>query len=71
MIQKPITTPLTISHIDYSPSGDVVLIYCKVDQSDDILFKSGQFMLLATEIDSKMIKRSYSIATTPQLLREQ
>ena len=27
-------------------------------------FKAGQFMLLSTKIDSKQIKRSYSIATT-------
>jgi hypothetical protein len=30
-IQKPTTTSLTISHIDYSPSGDVILMWCKIE----------------------------------------
>ncbi len=69
--QKPATTPLTISHIDCSPSGDVILMYCKTDNIPEWWFSAGQFMLLAAEIDGKMIKRSYSIATTPQLLSDQ
>gem|GEM_PF-5932601 len=74
-IQKPSTTTLIISHINYSPSGDVVMIWCNIQHSaseaKQYEFKSGQFMLLATEIDGKMIKRSYSIATTPKLLQQQ
>jgi NAD(P)H-flavin reductase len=86
-MQKPTTTPLTISHIDYSPSGDVILLYCAVGTTpiarpweedsqlwfliSNLWFSSGQFMLLAAEIDCKTIKRSYSIATTPQLLSDQ
>jgi ferredoxin-NADP reductase len=95
-IQKPTTTPLIISHIDYSPSGDVVLVYCAIGTSliarpweedsqlwvktnpwegrfmiSNLWFSSGQFMLLAVEIDGKIIKRSYSITTTPQFLYDQ
>lgn len=70
-LQQPITTSLTVSHIDYSPSGDVILMYCRSESVIEWSFKSGQFMLLATEIDGKIIKRSYSIATTPQLLGDQ
>ena len=70
-MQKPLTTPLIISHIDYSPSGDVILMYCKTENISEWLFKAGQFMLLTSEIDGNMIKRSYSIATTPQLLADQ
>ena len=89
-INKPTTTSLTISHIDYSPSGDVVMMYCRHSdmhwneveessnsvsfigiQDDKIWFQAGQFMLLTATIEDKVIKRSYSIATTPQLLSEQ
>lgn len=70
-IQKPTTTSLTISHIDYSPSGDVNMMYCQASDHHDLSFRAGQFMLLAAEIDGTIIKRSYSIATTPQLLAEQ
>lgn len=71
MNQSVITTSLTISHIDYSPSGDVNMMYCQASDHHDLSFRAGQFMLLAAEIDGTIIKRSYSIATTPQLLSEQ
>lgn len=70
-LQKPTTTSLTISHIDYSPSGDVILLYCKTNNTPEWWFKSGQFMLLTATIDDKVIKRSYSIATTPPLFSDQ
>lgn len=80
-MQKPTTTPLTISHIDYSPSGDVIMMYCKMEDRSENLwnitydlwpsFQAWQFMLLTVMINDKIIKRSYSIATTPQLLHEQ
>lgn len=71
MIVRPQTYELTISHIDYSASGKVIMMYCKIDEDiQSAIFLAGQFMLLTATINGAVIKRSYSIATTPALLQE-
>ena len=63
-----ITTTGLISSIEYSPSGDVVVLHVKV--SEPFSFAEGQFMLLQVLIDGKIVKRSYSICSTNQYLQE-
>lgn len=63
-----ITTTGVIKNIDYSPSGEVVILHVKVTEPFD--FVEGQFMLLQTLIDGKIIKRSYSISSTNQYLQD-
>ena len=62
-----LTTQWTIHHISHSPSHDVVIITCQVD--DMFIFIEGQFMVLQTLIDDKITKRSYSIYSTNQQLQ--
>ena len=63
-----LTTQWTIHHITHSPSGDVVIITCQVEES--FSFFEGQFMVLQTLIGDKIIKRSYSIYSTNQQLQD-
>lgn len=63
-----LTTQWTIHHVTHSPSGDVVIITCQVEEV--FSFFEGQFMVLQTLIDDKIIKRSYSIYSTNQQLQE-
>lgn len=63
-----LTTQWTIHHITHSPSGDVVIITCQVDEV--FTFFEGQFMVLQTLIGDKIIKRSYSIYSTNQQLQD-
>lgn len=63
-----ITTSGIIEYIEYSPSRDVVVIHVKVSES--LEFAEGQFMLLQVLIDGNIVKRSYSISSTNQILQE-
>lgn len=63
-----LTTQWTIHHITHSPSGDVVIITCQVEEV--FTFFEGQFMVLQTLIGDKIIKRSYSIYSTNQQLQD-
>lgn len=63
-----ITTTGIITHIDYSASGEVVIIHVQV--TEPLSFAEGQFMLLQTLIDGKIVKRSYSICSTNQDLQD-
>ena len=51
-----ITTIGLITTIEYSPSGEVVIIHVQV--SEPLSFTEGQFMLLQTLIDGKLVKLS-------------
>lgn len=74
---KPYKLTWRIHNIEYSPSGDVIMMYVQIDTWElDVKhiyhldkthqpFQAGQFMLFSTYIDDKQVKRSYSIATTP------
>ncbi len=63
-----INTQWLIIWIDYSPSGDVVIITCQV--TEPFSFLEGQFMMLQTLIDDKIVKRAYSIYSTNQQLQD-
>ena len=63
-----LTTQWTIHHITHSPSRDVVIITCQVEEV--FTFFEGQFMVLQTLIGDKIIKRSYSIYSTSQQLQD-
>jgi ferredoxin-NADP reductase len=63
-----LTTQWTIHHITHSPSGDIVIITCQVEEV--FTFFEGQFMVLQTLIDDKIVKRSYSIYSTNQQLQD-
>lgn len=63
-----ITTTGVITTIDYSPSGEVVIIHVQI--TEPMSFVEGQFMLLQTLIDGKIVKRSYSICSTNQDLQD-
>lgn len=63
-----LTTTGVITTIDYSPSGDVVILHVQV--TEPLSFAEGQFMLLQTLIDNKIVKRSYSICSTNQDLQD-
>ena len=67
-ISSMITTTGLITMIDYSPSGEVVIIHVQI--SEPLSFAEGQFMLLQTLIDGKIVKRSYSICSTNQDLQD-
>ena len=58
----------TIETIEYSDSKEVVILHCKIEKKSS--FQEGQFMLLGAEIDGKLVKRSYSISSTNQILQE-
>jgi len=63
-----ITTQGLIIWIEYSPSGDVVIITCQV--TEPFSFLEGQFMMLQTLIWDKIVKRAYSIYSTNQQLQD-
>lgn len=63
-----ITTQWVITDIQYSPSGDVVILQLKSDEL--FSFIEGQFMMLQTLIDDKIVKRAYSIYSTNQQLQD-
>lgn len=63
-----INTEWLIVWIDYSPSSDVVIITCQV--MEPFSFLEGQFMMLQTLIDDKIVKRAYSIYSTNQQLQD-
>ncbi len=58
----------TVSHIAHSDSKDVVILTCQVERI--FTFLEGQFMMLQTLIDGKLVKRAYSIYSTNQQLQE-
>lgn len=58
----------TITHITHSDSKDVVILTCQVETVFDFL--EGQFMMLQTLIDGKLVKRAYSIYSTNQQLQD-
>lgn len=61
-----ITTPATISHIEYSASGEVTFVRCTPLHRFD--FAEGQFMMISSDHNhpelGKPLKKPYSIATT-------
>ena len=63
-----LTTQWVITDIQYSPSGDVVILQLKSDEL--FSFLEGQFMMLQTLIDDKIVKRAYSICSTNQQLQD-
>lgn len=63
-----LTTQWTIHHITHSQSHDVVIVTCQVEEV--FSFFEGQFMVLQTLIDDKIVKRSYSIYSTNQQLQD-
>lgn len=64
-----ITTTGLITHIEYAPSGEVVVMQVQI--AEPLSFAEGQFMMLQTLIDGKIVKRSYSISSTNAQLQEQ
>ncbi len=63
-----LTTQWVITDIQYSPSGDVVILQLKSDEL--FSFLEGQFMMLQTLIDDKIVKRAYSIYSTNSHLQD-
>jgi ferredoxin-NADP reductase len=63
-----LTTQWLIVWLEHSPSGDVVIITCQI--TEPFSFLEGQFMMLQTLIDDKIVKRAYSIYSTNQDLQD-
>ncbi len=61
-----IKTQATISHIEYSPSGDVTFVRFVPDEK--FSFQEGQFVMIESTFNhvelGKPLKKPYSIATT-------
>jgi len=57
-----------ITSLDYSVSRDVVILHVQV--TEPFSFLEGQFMMLQTLIDDKIVKRAYSIYSTNQHLQD-
>ena len=64
-----ITTYATLVHKYDSPSGYVSLVLFQVNEV--FAFTEGQFVMIHAEINGKLVKRPYSIATTNKQLQEE
>lgn len=62
--RRMISTIARVSHIERSPCGDVTFVTMTPEQPLD--FAAGQFCMIEHTIDGQLIKKPYSIATTPR-----
>lgn len=66
-----IKTNATISHIEYSPSGQVTFV--RFSPEEKFTFEEGQFMMIESTFNhpelGKPLKKPYSIATTNEELQ--
>jgi ferredoxin-NADP reductase len=62
-MHKPESYNTSIFSLDYSPNRQVCFLRLKI-HSDHFIFKEGQFVMFLYKDGEKVIKRSYSIATT-------
>ena len=63
-----ITTNATLKYKYDSPSGKVSYVIFQVE--DIFPFAEGQFCMIEAEINGRIIKKPYSIATTSKMLEE-
>lgn len=64
-----LTTSATLKYKYDSPSGNVSYVLFQPEHT--FSFTEGQFCMIEAEINGKVIKKPYSIATTNQMLQEE